>query len=107
MIYGVGVTLEGTSIVPPQLCRPVHIAYNLSMQPPITPIAILFQSRPPPMVDGVQKPMKPGGYRDSSADIAYILQKRGLPVVLPVKEANPAQDLDWIFPDDSADECSA
>jgi hypothetical protein len=36
-------------------------------------IAILYQAQLPPFKNGIQKPMKPGGYSDSGADIAYEL----------------------------------
>ena len=38
-------------------------------------IAILFQTKAPPIKDGIQKLIKPGGYSDSGADIAYELKK--------------------------------
>ncbi len=62
-------------------------------------IAILYQSEPPPMKDGILKPMKPGGYSDSGADIANELIANNLPVVTPVKKPNPSEDKDWVFPD--------
>ena len=39
-------------------------------------IAILYQAKPPPIKNGIQKPMKPGGYSDSGADITYETQRR-------------------------------
>ena len=35
------------------------------------PIVVLYQAIQAPVIDGVRKPMKPGGYSDSGADIAY------------------------------------
>jgi D-alanine-D-alanine ligase-like ATP-grasp enzyme len=46
--------------------------------------------------------MKPGGYSDSGADIAYSLQRSGLEVVLPIDAgtgADPRREFDWVFPD--------
>ncbi|BDD04484.1 ATP-grasp domain-containing protein [Aureibacter tunicatorum] len=62
-------------------------------------VAILYQSALPPMVNGIQKPMKPGGYSDSGADIAYELFNHGIKVITPVVEPQIDNDLDWVFPD--------
>ncbi len=62
-------------------------------------IAILYQDLPAPLKDGVLKPMKPGGYSDSGADLAYSLKLKGLPVVTPSKLPNETSDMDWVFPD--------
>ena len=62
-------------------------------------VAILYQSKPPPMVNGIQKPMKPGGYSDSGADIAFQLQKFNVPITTPVKSPSVDRDFDWVFPD--------
>lgn len=62
-------------------------------------IAILYQAELPPIKDGVQKPMKPGGYSDSGADIANELNKNGIPIVTPVVSPKIENDLDWVFPD--------
>lgn len=61
--------------------------------------AILYQTRLPPIKNGVQKPMKPGGYSDSGADIACELKKNGIRIVTPVSNPNIKTDLDWVFPD--------
>jgi hypothetical protein len=49
------------------------------------------------------KPLKPGGYKDSSADIAYTLQNNLFPssveVITPVLQPDPLNDYDWCFPD--------
>jgi len=37
-------------------------------------VAVLFQACPAPPVGGVARPMKPGGYRDSGADVAATLR---------------------------------
>jgi len=63
------------------------------------PVAVLFQAGPSPPVDGVAKPMKPGGYRDSGADIAFNLCAAGIPVIFPGATQNPSVPLDWVFPD--------
>ena len=63
-------------------------------------VAVLYQHAPAPPIDGIVKPMKPGGYRDSSADIAYCLRESGLEVCLPSRSLpDPQQELDWCFPD--------
>lgn len=61
--------------------------------------AILYQAKLPPIKDGIQKPMKPGGYSDSGADIAYELVKNGIGIVTPIDNPNIKNDLDWVFPD--------
>ncbi len=43
--------------------------------------------------------MKPGGYSDSGADIAYELKKNGIRIVTPVNNPDIKTDLDWVFPD--------
>ncbi|WP_240911304.1 ATP-grasp domain-containing protein [Yeosuana marina] len=62
-------------------------------------IAILYQAKLPPIKGGIQKPMKPGGYSDSGADIAYELEKNGIRIVTPISKPNIKTDLDWVFPD--------
>ncbi|WP_299672973.1 ATP-grasp domain-containing protein [uncultured Polaribacter sp.] len=62
-------------------------------------IAILYQSKLPPIKNGVQKPMKSGGYSDSGADIACELKKNGIRIVTPINNPNIKTDLDWVFPD--------
>lgn len=62
-------------------------------------IAILYQAAPPPVKDGIQKPMKLGGYSDSGADIAYALRKKGLPIITPEQKPTVENDFSWVFPD--------
>ena len=62
-------------------------------------IAILYQSKLPPIKNGIQKPMKSGGYSDSGADIACELKKNGIRIVTPTNDPNIRTDLDWVFPD--------
>ncbi|GAA6008679.1 hypothetical protein JCM10207_001684 [Rhodosporidiobolus poonsookiae] len=62
-------------------------------------VAVLHQGAPPPAVGGVVKPMKPGGYQDSGADIAYNLRAAGTAVVTPSESPDPASDAGWTFPD--------
>ena len=62
-------------------------------------VAVLHQGHTPPEVGGIRKPLKPGGYADSSADIACALQNAGVPIVLPTTSPDPRRDLDWSFPD--------
>ncbi len=53
----------------------------------------------PPERNGISKPMKPGGYSDSGADIAYSLRKQNVTVVTPIDVPKVESDLDWVFPD--------
>lgn len=62
-------------------------------------IALLHQAQLPPAREGIIKPMKRGGYSDSSADIAFSLQKSGCKVVFPVEAPHIDDDQDWSFPD--------
>ncbi|KAF3037325.1 hypothetical protein E8E12_003467 [Didymella heteroderae] len=66
-------------------------------------LAVLYQALEPPVINGLKKPKKPGGYQDSSADIAYVL-KSGcqIPVVTPNRSPNATNDGDWCFPDTEA-----
>lgn len=61
--------------------------------------AVLYQAKLPPIKDGIQKPMKLGGYSDSGADIAYELKKNGIQIITPANNPNSNIDLDWVFPD--------
>lgn len=63
------------------------------------PVALLYQAQEPPIIDGIRKPRKPGGYADSGADIAYVLRQRGISIVTPTDEPALDRDLDWVFPD--------
>ncbi|KQM98107.1 biotin carboxylase [Sphingomonas sp. Leaf25] len=65
-------------------------------------VAILYQALPPPVIDGLRKDAKPGGYSDGGADIAVALQGRGVTVATPVAAPDPAVALDWVFPDTAA-----
>eukprot|EP00762_Andalucia_godoyi_P003382 ANDGO_06555.mRNA.1 hypothetical protein len=66
-------------------------------------LAVLYQAAPPPAIDGIVKPMKIGGYRDSSADIAFALHSRHsrhrCKVLVPAPHPDPAIDDHWAFPD--------
>ncbi|CAG8823014.1 12275_t:CDS:2, partial [Racocetra persica] len=46
----------------------------------VSPVAILYQALQPPIVNGIRKPLKPGGYSDSGADIAYSLISNNIPI---------------------------
>lgn len=63
------------------------------------PVAILYQALPPPLIDGLRKDAKPGGYSDGGADIAFALRTTGVNVVTPASMPNPSRALDWVFPD--------
>lgn len=62
-------------------------------------IAILYQAELPPIKDGIQKPLKLGGYSDSGADIAFELLRNNIYTLTPTKNPNIANDKDWVFPD--------
>ncbi len=62
-------------------------------------VVILYQSKPPPEIDGVIKPMKEGGYSDSGADIAMAIQQNNIQLITPVDFPKIKNDFDWIFPD--------
>lgn len=68
-------------------------------QPRQQTVAILFQAMPPPVIDGIRKDPKPGGYSDSGADIACALRAAGVRVVTPRPDPDPRTALDWVFPD--------
>lgn len=62
-------------------------------------VAIIYQALLPPVIDGLRKDPKPGGYSDSGADIAFCLRQCGVHVVTPKDAPDPANALDWVFPD--------
>ncbi|BCS23712.1 uncharacterized protein APUU_40156A [Aspergillus puulaauensis] len=62
-------------------------------------VAVLHQAIDPPVINGVRKPRKPGGYQDSSADIAYTLQQQGIRVVKADADAPVSAHEGWSFPD--------
>ncbi len=63
------------------------------------PVAVLYQALPPPLIDGLRKDAKPGGYSDGGADIAFVLRSAGVDIVTPVPAPDPANAWDWVFPD--------
>ncbi|KAI4611341.1 uncharacterized protein J4E87_010534 [Alternaria ethzedia] len=66
-------------------------------------VAVLYQELPPPLINGVRKPKKPGGYIDSSADIAHALTHHSpVSVITPVSTPDPRNDADWCFGDSEA-----
>lgn len=62
-------------------------------------VAIVYQAKTPPERNRIIKPMKPGGYSDSGADISYSLQQQNINVVTPVDSPKVENDYDWVFPD--------
>lgn len=64
-----------------------------------TRIAVIHQALPPPVIDGLRKDPKPGGYSDSGADIACCLRRAGFDVVTPQADPEPADAFAWVFPD--------
>jgi D-alanine-D-alanine ligase len=79
-----------------------HFIKQLTMSVTGTPVALLYQAQQAPARNGILKPMKPGGYSDSGADIAYALREKQIPVSTPVLHPQLAIDLDWVFPDTEA-----
>ncbi len=63
------------------------------------PVAVLYQAFPPPPIEGIVKPFKPGGYRDSGADIAHALKSQGVDLITPVSQPRPEYQDDWVFAD--------
>jgi hypothetical protein len=64
-------------------------------------VAVLYQAVSAPIINGVTKPLKRGGYRDSGADIAYALRKHKVAsIITPSDIPDPKSDQDWCFPDD-------
>jgi hypothetical protein len=45
-------------------------------------LCVLYQKSNPPVIKNQQKPLKPGGYSDSGADIAFNLSKK-IPLITP------------------------
>ncbi|RAK94088.1 glutathione synthetase ATP-binding domain-like protein [Aspergillus costaricaensis CBS 115574] len=62
-------------------------------------VAVLFQAIDPPIIGGVRKPRKPGGYQDSGADIAYTLQSKGIRSITPKPSPQLEVDQGWCFAD--------
>ncbi|KAI1427739.1 glutathione synthetase ATP-binding domain-like protein [Xylaria sp. FL1777] len=63
-------------------------------------VAVLYQAIDAPIINGVKKPRKPGGYQDSGADIAYVLrEKANVDVVTFVDSPDPQDPTGWCFPD--------
>ena len=63
-------------------------------------LAIFHQALPPPAINGVTKPAKPGGYKDSGSDIGYVLSNDpNIEIVTPVVKPDPSSQDDWTFPE--------
>ncbi|KAF7591478.1 hypothetical protein BBP40_001524 [Aspergillus hancockii] len=62
-------------------------------------VAVLFQDIDPPVINGVRKPRKPGGYQDSGADIAYTLQSKGIKIITPDPSPQVSKHEGWCFSD--------
>jgi hypothetical protein len=81
-------------------------------------VGVLYQAIDPPIINGVRKPMKPGGssrptgcpdisvadeatgYQDSGADIAWVLGNQAhVPIVTPTDAPDARRDVGWCFPD--------
>ena len=62
-------------------------------------VAFIYQAKEPPVINGIKKPMKPGGYSDGCADMAYCLRNGGTDVITPAENPDVYKDTDWCFPD--------
>ncbi|KAE8367547.1 hypothetical protein BDV27DRAFT_169482 [Aspergillus caelatus] len=62
-------------------------------------VAVLFQDIDPPVINGVCKPRKPGGYQDSGADIAYTLRSKGINITTPDPSPQVSKHEGWCFSD--------
>ncbi|KAI1444026.1 glutathione synthetase ATP-binding domain-like protein [Annulohypoxylon stygium] len=63
-------------------------------------VAVLYQALDPPIIRGMTKPKKPGGYQDSGADIAYALRNCvDIDVTSPSPTPDPTKDVGWCYPD--------
>ncbi|KAH8672094.1 hypothetical protein BGZ60DRAFT_406557 [Tricladium varicosporioides] len=62
-------------------------------------VAVLYQAIEPPVINGNVKVMKPGGYQDSGADIAYALRSHDIEVLTPESSPDPGSSPGWTFPD--------
>ncbi|CAN9395194.1 unnamed protein product [Alternaria alternata] len=87
--------------VQPRISAQQVAAASRHMSTTSTPrVAVLYQELDPPLINGVRKPKKPGGYRDSGADIAYVLKHQcAIDVITPVSAPDPERDVDWCFGD--------
>ncbi|KAJ5465870.1 hypothetical protein N7530_009657 [Penicillium desertorum] len=96
---------RSTCLFSPSLARQ---ARSLSTKPGRDPVvAVLFQDIDSPVIGGVQKPRKPGGYQDSGADIAYALRSKGIHVITPEASPQVSSHQGWCFPDSEEGICSA
>ena len=91
---------------PAHILRP-HGYYGRRYLAEMPRVAVLYQACEPPIVNGVQKPKKPGGYQDSGADIAYVLKTNKVDIVTPGPNPDPKEDRGWCFPDTEAGILSA
>ncbi|CAG7972085.1 unnamed protein product [Penicillium salamii] len=82
-----------------------HRLYSNSIRSPA--VSVLFQDTEPPIINGVRKPRKPGGYQDSGADIAFTLQSKGLEIVTPIASPDVYKNEGWCFSDTESDICVA
>ncbi|TEA14960.1 D-alanine--D-alanine ligase [Colletotrichum sidae] len=86
---------------PPCAPAPHYAAFSSSARFLSRPrVAVLYQEIDPPVIAGNVKPKKPGGYKDSGADIAYNLSLSSeVDVLTLASRPDPLQDADWCFPD--------
>ncbi|KAI0430859.1 hypothetical protein F5Y09DRAFT_306363 [Xylaria sp. FL1042] len=80
--------------------RTMHNSSSLASAKGKACVAVLYQAVETPIINGVKKPRKPGGYQDSGADIAYVLrEKANVDIVTFADSPNPQDPAWWCFPD--------
>ncbi|KAK9782870.1 putative ATP-grasp domain-containing protein [Seiridium cardinale] len=58
-------------------------------------VAVLYQALDPPILNGVSKPRKTGGYQDSVADFAWTLNNSGTEIITPVAKPDLGVHEGW------------
>ncbi|KAI1762443.1 glutathione synthetase ATP-binding domain-like protein [Hypoxylon sp. FL1150] len=77
-----------------------NMSYSNTSPSALRRVAVLYQALDPPVIGGVRKPKKPGGYQDSGADIAFNLGNcSDVKSITPSSAPDPAKDEGWCFPD--------
>ncbi|MFR2153609.1 MAG: hypothetical protein ACLS48_01980 [[Eubacterium] siraeum] len=61
-------------------------------------VAFIYQAKEPPIINGIKKPMKPGGYSDGCADMAYCLRNSGTDVITPAENPTYIMTQTGAFP---------
>ncbi|CAN9133565.1 unnamed protein product [Alternaria alternata] len=83
--------------VQPRISAQQVAAASRHMSTTFTPrVAVLYQELDPPLINGVRKPrsLEAWRYRDSGADIAYVLKHQcAIDVITPVSAPDPERDV--------------